>query len=66
VQFAEFDATCNSPNGESGSGTVTITSASGSSLSGTYSFTLNADSISGSFVAPNCVGAPGTGQQMCK
>jgi hypothetical protein len=65
VQFTEFGATCNSPNGESGSGTVTITSASADSLSGTYSFALNADSITGNFIAPNCAGAPGSGTQTC-
>jgi hypothetical protein len=63
VQFAEYDSTCNSPAGESGSGTVTITSAS--SISGTYSFFLNADTVTGNFVAPNCAGAPGSAQQTC-
>ena len=63
VQFAEFDGTCNSPAGESGSGSVTITPATASSLSGTFSFTLNADSITGSFVAPTCT--PGTGAPVC-
>jgi hypothetical protein len=64
VQFAEFDATCNSPAGESGSGSVTITAATASSLSGTFSFYLNADTITGSFVAPTCT--PGTGAPVCK
>jgi hypothetical protein len=66
VQFAEFDATCNSPAGESGSGSVTVTAATASSVSGTFSFSLNSDSITGSFVAPTCACAPGSGAQVCK
>jgi hypothetical protein len=65
VQFAVFDASCNSPAGESGTGSVTITAASATSVSGTFSLTLNADSVTGSFVAPTCAGAPGTGKQVC-
>jgi hypothetical protein len=66
VQFAEFDATCNSPAGESGSGTVTITAASATSVSGTFAFSLNSYSVTGTFVAPNCAGAPGAGAQVCR
>ena len=66
VQFAEFDATCNSPAGESGSGTVTITAASATSVRGTFAFTLNSDSVTGTFVAPSCAGPPGTGAQVCR
>jgi hypothetical protein len=66
VQFAEFDATCNSPAGESGSGTVTITAAGATSVSGNFSFMLNSDSVTGSFIAPTCAGAPGTGAQICR
>jgi hypothetical protein len=66
VQFAEFDATCNSPAGESGSGMITVTAANASSVSGTFSFTLNADTVTGSFIAPKCAGPPGTGPQMCR
>jgi hypothetical protein len=66
VQFAEFDASCNSPAGESGSGKVTITAASASSVSGSFVVNLNADSVTGNFVAPTCAGAPGSGAQSCK
>jgi hypothetical protein len=66
VQFVEFDATCNSPAGESGSGSVTVTASSASSLSGKFLFMLNSDLIAGSFVAPTCTGVPGTGPKVCK
>jgi hypothetical protein len=35
-------------------------------VSGTFSFSLNADFVTGSFVAPSCAGAPGTGGQICR
>ncbi len=66
VAFAEFDGTCNSPPGVVGSGTVTLTAVSASSMSGDFSFTLNSDTITGSFVAPTCAGAPGTGAATCR
>jgi hypothetical protein len=66
VQFAEFDATCNSPSGESGSGTVTITSANAGSISGTFAFSLNSDSITGSFVAPTCAPGSSDAAQTCR
>jgi hypothetical protein len=66
VAFAQFDATCNSPSGVVGSGTVTLTAVSASSISGDFSFTLNADTITGSFVAPTCAGAPGTHAGTCE
>lgn len=66
VQYAQFDATCNSPMGESGSGTVEITSTDANMISGTFRLTLNSDSITGSFFAPICMGAPGSGPQSCR
>ncbi|MGH7439581.1 MAG: hypothetical protein ACRENE_28155, partial [Polyangiaceae bacterium] len=54
VQFAEFDATCNSPAGESGMGTVDLTGVGAGSLKGTFSFSLNGDTITGNFDAPTC------------
>jgi hypothetical protein len=66
VQFAEFDATCNSPSGESGSGTVTITAASANALSGTFALFLNSDSITGSFVAPTCAPGSNDASTSCK
>jgi hypothetical protein len=66
AQFAEFDASCNSPAGESGYGSVTITASDAASVSGTFSFTLNGDTISGGFVAPTCANvAAGSGPQIC-
>ena len=29
-------------------------------------FTLNSDSVTGTFVAPSCAGAPGAGAQVCR
>jgi hypothetical protein len=66
VQFQEYDAACAPSANESGSGSVTLTAASARSVSGTFSFTLKADTITGSFVAPNCPGGPGTGAQSCR
>jgi hypothetical protein len=66
VAFAQFDATCNAPPGVVGSGTVTLTAVSASSISGDFSFMLNTDTISGSFVAPTCAGTPGTHAGSCQ
>jgi hypothetical protein len=54
-----FDAACNQVAQEQGTGTVTVTGASGSSLSGHFSVTLNAGTVSGDFVAPFCPGPRG-------
>jgi hypothetical protein len=64
VQYAEYDATCNSPSGESGSGTVTITASSASSVSGSFSLSLNSDTVMGTFVAPDC--PQGSGASSCR
>ncbi len=56
VQYATYDATCNSPTGESStSGSVTITSVDSCKVVGTFDVTLNNDHVTGSFTAPNCV-----------
>jgi hypothetical protein len=66
VQYALFDASCHSTVGESGSGTVDVTSSDANMISGTFHMTLNGDSITGSFNAPTCAGAPGSGAQSCR
>ncbi len=66
VQYAQFDATCKSPAGESGSGTVEVTSSDANMVAGTFHVSLNRDTVTGSFVAPTCAGAPGTGAQSCR
>jgi hypothetical protein len=56
VQYATYDATCNSPAGESAtSGSVTITSVDTCKVVGTFDVTLNTDHVTGSFTAPNCI-----------
>jgi hypothetical protein len=66
VAFVQLDATCHAPSGVEGSGPVTLTAVSASSISGDFSFTLNTDTITGSFVAPTCAGAPGTHAGICE
>jgi hypothetical protein len=66
VQYALFDATCHSSVGESGSGSVDVTSSDANMISGTLHMSLNGDTITGSFDAPNCAGAPGSGTQSCR
>jgi hypothetical protein len=62
VQFATYDATCNSPQGESGSsGSVTVTSVDACKVVGTFDVTLNTDHVTGSFTAPNCATAASDG-----
>ncbi len=59
VQFANYDATCGSPSGESASsGTVTITRNDGTGIVGSFDVMLNADHATGTFNAPPCT--PGT------
>jgi hypothetical protein len=54
VDFLAFDAVCNQVAHESGSGTVRVSAASASSVSGTFSIKLDAGTVSGDFVAPIC------------
>jgi hypothetical protein len=64
VQYAHYDATCNSPNGESAtSGSVVITGITDSGVSGTFDVTFATDHITGTFDASTCT-PPGT-QQGC-
>jgi hypothetical protein len=62
VDFVALDATCNQVAHASGDGTVTITAANASEVSGHFSATLDAGAVSGDFVAPTC----GIPQQTCK
>jgi hypothetical protein len=54
AQFATYDATCNVSGQEALGGSVTVTSADACGLSGTFALRLTSDSVTGSFVAPNC------------
>jgi hypothetical protein len=62
VQYAFYDAMCGSPKGESASsGSVTITKSDGCVVEGTFDVTLNNDHVTGSFKAPWCAMASGSG-----
>jgi hypothetical protein len=62
VQYATFDATCNSPSGESGTGSVTITAIDAcGAATGTFDVTLNGDHATGSFAAAACSPPTATG-----
>ena len=55
AQYAQYDATCQSPQGESSTaGTITITSVDACGIVGSYDLTLNNDHVTGTFTAPNC------------
>lgn len=55
VAYATYNATCNSPTGESSTGgSVTITAVTACSVQGTFDVTLNTDHVTGSFTAPVC------------
>jgi hypothetical protein len=54
VNCLAFDGACNQVAAEMGTGTVTVTAASASSVSSTFSVTLDAGTVSGDFVAPIC------------
>jgi len=63
VQYATYDATCNSPAGESSTGgSVNITKADACTIEGTFDVTLNSDHVTGSFKAPNCASSSDAGQ----
>ena len=64
AQFVTFDATCNSPTGESGGGTILVTQAS-PSISGTFDLYFNADHVTGSFDVTSCSPAPTDGAVPC-
>jgi hypothetical protein len=53
VQYAQFDAKCSSPQGESASsGSVTISSADSKTVTGTFDLVFSSDHVTGSFTAP--------------
>jgi hypothetical protein len=55
ASYATQDAMCNtSLNETASSGTVTLSSVSGSSVSGTFDLTFFSDHLTGSFSAPIC------------
>jgi hypothetical protein len=61
-QYANFDASCGSPEGESAeSGSVTITKVDGCAVTGTFDFIFSIDHVSGSFTAADCAPAVTTG-----
>ncbi len=67
VAYATWDATCNSPTGESGfGGTVTVTQADACGLQGTFDVTFNSDHITGTFTAPACTPAAADAGTGCK
>jgi hypothetical protein len=54
VDFVTLDPTCMQLGGDHGDGTVTVTAADATSVSGHLSATLDAGTVSGDFVAPFC------------
>jgi hypothetical protein len=61
VQSVVVDQSCNSTIENATTGTVTISQADASGVTGTFDLTFAEDHISGSFVAPTC-SHPGDGQ----
>lgn len=67
VQYAAFDQSCNSPNGESATaGSVTITGVSACAVSGAFDVNFGSDHITGSFKAAACTAANGAGGATCQ
>ncbi len=67
AQYAQFDATCQSSQGESSTaGTITITSVDACGIVGSYDLTLNNDHVTGTFTAPSCANAADGGAGACK
>jgi hypothetical protein len=67
VQYTQFDATCNSPQGESASsGTVTFSTVDACGVTGSFDVTLNSDHVTGTFSAPTCADTPDGGASACK
>ena len=67
AQYAQYDATCQSPQGESStSGTITITSVDACGIVGSYDLMLNNDHVTGTFTAPNCDNPADGGAAGCK
>jgi hypothetical protein len=67
AQFTEFNATCQSPAGESASsGTITFTRVDSCAVTGTFDLMFNADHATGSFASPVCAASPDGGTSNCK
>lgn len=67
VQYAAYDQSCNSPNGESATaGSVTITGVSGCAVSGAFDVNFGSDHITGSFKAAACAATGGSGGATCQ
>lgn len=67
AQYAQYDATCNSPQGESSTGgTITITSVDACGITGSYDLTLNSDHVTGAFTAPSCNNPSDGGTGACQ
>ncbi len=67
VQYAQFNATCQSSQGESASsGTVTFTKVDSCGIVGTFDLTFNTDHVTGSFSAPTCGNVADGGAGTCK
>ena len=67
AQYAQFDATCNSSQGESSTaGTITIASVDACGIVGSYDLTLGSDHVTGTFTAPNCDNPADGGAGACK
>ncbi|MBS2030982.1 MAG: hypothetical protein JST54_23975 [Deltaproteobacteria bacterium] len=70
AQFANFDATCGSPSGESASGgTVTVTRADATGIDGTFDLFMDSATtghITGTFSAPTCAAPASDGGFSCR
>ncbi len=68
ASYATEDATCNTSFSESASsGSVTLTTVSGSTVAGTFDLTFGGDHLTGSFSAPVCsYSASDAGATACK
>lgn len=66
VQWAQYDQTCNTPQGESASsGTVTFSELDACGAAGTFDLVFNDDHVTGSFGAPACAYDPDAGAGKC-
>ena len=67
AQYAQYDAQCGSPQGESVTGgTITLTELDACGAVGSFDLTFNTDHVTGSFSAPNCTNAPDGGGFTCE
>lgn len=61
ASFKIYDAACAVTSTKASAGSITIGAASASEVTGTFQLTIGADVVSGSFTAPVCAGASGSG-----